>query len=67
VDFSVNNDNIYFVYCNGERKQESFKNVKVFTDCGFMSISLTSIRGPLVNRAIWQRCFSIFSLSEKGE
>jgi hypothetical protein len=25
------------------------------------------IQGPPVNRAIWQRCFSIFSLSGEGE
>jgi hypothetical protein len=28
---------------------------------------ILNIQGPPVNRAIWQRCFSIFSVSGEGE
>jgi hypothetical protein len=37
------NANIYFVHYNGERKHEGVKNLKLFTDCSFMNVSITNI------------------------
>jgi len=44
-------------------------NGKVFCPCTVMSLfkAIVLIQGPPVNRAIWHRRFSIFSVSGEGE
>jgi len=43
----------YFIHYNGERKQEGIKNLKAFSECGFMNILIRNVWNKQQQRVFW--------------
>jgi len=47
------NERIFFVHYSGEMKEERVKNLNVFTNYGFMDVSITNVRNKHQQRVFW--------------